>query len=159
LHALVARYRYLGNPRKTVAHLIQAGALRTDAVDGVFYAWPEESIVECQAPATVRFLAPFDPVVWDRLRFEHLWGWPYRFEAYTPPAKRLRGYYAMPMLWRDRVIGWANAGNQNGRLEVDVGFVAGRPVEKAFRTELDMEIQRLEAFLKPGGSGRISSAG
>ena len=35
----------------------------------------------------VRFLAPFDPVVWDRYRFEHLWGWAYRFEAYTPPAK------------------------------------------------------------------------
>ncbi len=61
-------------------------------------------------PRRVRFLAPFDPVVWDRRRFEHLWGWPYRFEAYTPSAKRIRGYYAMPLLWCDRVIGWANAG-------------------------------------------------
>ena len=37
---------------------------------------------------TVRLLAPFDPVVWDRDRFERLWGWAYRFEAYTPAAKR-----------------------------------------------------------------------
>lgn len=53
----------------------------------------------------VNFLAPFDPLVWDRRRFEHLWGWSYRFEAYTPPAKRVRGYYAMPLLWGERVIG------------------------------------------------------
>ena len=33
-----------------------------------------------------------------RARFEHLWGWAYRFEAYTPPAKRVRGRYAMPLL-------------------------------------------------------------
>jgi uncharacterized protein YcaQ len=39
----------------------------------------------------VRFLAPFDPIVWDRRRFELFWGWPYRFEAYTPPrTRRLR---------------------------------------------------------------------
>ena len=43
------------------------------------------------------FPGSFDPVVWDRRRFEHLWGWPYRFEAYTPLAKRVRGYYAMPL--------------------------------------------------------------
>ena len=35
----------------------------------------------------VHLLAPFDPVVWDRRRFELLWGWPYRFEAYTPVAE------------------------------------------------------------------------
>ena len=35
----------------------------------------------------VRLLAPFDPVVRDRARFELLWGWVYRFEAYTPGAQ------------------------------------------------------------------------
>ena len=56
----------------------------------------------------VRLFAPFDPVVWDRRRFEMFWGWPYRFEAYTPAPKRVRGYYALPLLWRDEVIGWGN---------------------------------------------------
>ena len=56
----------------------------------------------------VRLLTPFDPVVWDRRRFEIFWNWAYRFEAYTPPAKRQLGYYALPLLWRDRVIGWGN---------------------------------------------------
>ena len=41
-------------------------------------------------------------------RFETLWGWACRFEAYTPAAKRRLGYYALPVLWRDRVIGWDN---------------------------------------------------
>ena len=62
----------------------------------------------------VRLLAPFDPVVWDRRRFELFWGWPYRFEAYTPAPKRKLGYYALPLLWRDRVIGWANVSVRNG---------------------------------------------
>jgi len=62
--------------------------------------WPAPTVVfPNRRHAWCAFLAPFDPVVWDRLRFEHLWGWPYRFEAYyTPSAKRVRGYYAMPLL-------------------------------------------------------------
>ena len=38
-----------------------------------------------------------------------------RFEAYTPVKKRVRGYYAMPMLWGDRFIGWANVGARGAR--------------------------------------------
>jgi hypothetical protein len=95
----------------------------------------------------VRFLAPFDPLVWDRRRFEHFWGWRYRFEAYTPPAKRLRGYYAMPLLWHDSIIGWANARLEGEHLNVDVGFVEKRPRESGFQSELDTEITRLESFL------------
>ena len=78
-------------------------------VDGVDWYWPAGDDVSRAAPQDgVRLLAPFDPVVWDRDRFELLWGWVYRFEAYTPAPKRKRGYYALPLLWRDRVIGWSN---------------------------------------------------
>ena len=68
----------------------------------------QEDVARFEAPGTVRLLTPFDPVVWDRDRFELLWSWVYRFEAYTPAPKRKLGYYAMPLLWRDRVVGWAN---------------------------------------------------
>ncbi len=97
----------------------------------------------------MRFLAPFDPVIWDRARFEHLWGWAYRFEAYTPVKKRVRGYYAMPMLWKSDVTGWANAAIVAGKLDVKVGFINGRPRGVEFRRELDAEIARLEEFLRP----------
>jgi uncharacterized protein YcaQ len=85
-------------------------------------------------------------VVWDRKRFEHLWGWPYRFEAYTPPAKRVRGYYAMPLLWCDAVIGWANARVHGNRLNVEVGF-ENAPADSDFSRELEAEIARLQTFL------------
>jgi uncharacterized protein YcaQ len=95
-----------------------------------------------------RLLAPFDPVVWDRPRFELLWGWAYRFEAYTPAPRRVRGYYALPLLWRERVIGWGNVAVADGRLQADLGYVAGRaPREAAWRAALQDELQRMGEFL------------
>lgn len=98
----------------------------------------------------VRLLAPFDPVVHDRARFELLWDWEYRFEAYTPIPKRKLGYYAMPLLWRDRVIGWANVAVKNGALQCDIGYVGSRPSEKAFQRELEGELDRIRKFLALG---------
>ena len=101
-----------------------------------------------QVPDEVRLLAPFDPVVWDRLRFEIFWDWAYRFEAYTPAPKRLRGYYALPLLWRDAVIGWGNLSVVDGRLVPSMGFTSGRaPREPAFRRALEAEFGRIGDFL------------
>ncbi len=147
LHANIARLRRLGNPRTILGEMLRAGELENETIDGVRYLWlPSTHFKDLELPR-VRFLAPFDPLVWDRRRFEHLWGWPYRFEAYTPAAKRVRGYYAMPLLWRDRVIGWVNASLNGGSLDVETGFVQKRPREKEFRTETDAEIARMEKFL------------
>ena len=80
--------------------------------------WRAGGIARRGSPQAVRLLAPFDPIVWERRRFEHLWGWDYRFEAYTRPEQRRFGYYAMPLLWGYDVIGWANislADGTNGR--------------------------------------------
>jgi uncharacterized protein YcaQ len=99
----------------------------------------------------VRLLAPFDPVVWCRRRFELLWGWAYRFEAYTPAAKRVRGYYALPLLWREHVIGWGNlATKDDGRLAVDIGYVAGTPrKDTGYAPALADELDRVRRFLVP----------
>jgi uncharacterized protein len=115
-------------------------------VDGVDWYWPGKEKMPVPEER-VRLLAPFDPLVWDRDRFELLWGWVYRFEAYTPAAKRIRGYYALPMLWRDRVIGWANVSVKEGELQSEVGYVKSAPREAAFRRELEMEMDRMRAFL------------
>ena len=97
----------------------------------------------------VKLLAPFDPIVWDRTRFEALWGWAYRFEAYTPAAKRLRGYYAMPLLRGDRVIGWGNLAVKGGALDAAFGFVDGRaPRDASFARALDVELDRMRDFLR-----------
>jgi uncharacterized protein YcaQ len=118
-------------------------------VDGVDWYWPigeRPGVVE--PDDIVRVLAPFDPVVWDRRRFELLWNWAYRLEAYTPVPKRTWGYYALPLLWRDGVIGWANVAVAGRALTMDVGFVAGKPPrDRRFRQALADERARLCAFL------------
>lgn len=123
--------------------------LSQERVDNVDWYWPTDEIATGHvAQETVRLLAPFDPLVHDRSRFELLWGWVYRFEAYTPVAKRKLGYYAMPLLWRDRVIGWASLSVKNGKLEADLGYVASKPPrERAFKRELDAELDRVRTFL------------
>jgi uncharacterized protein YcaQ len=119
-------------------------------VGGIDWYWPvRHDPARSEVAERVRLLAPFDPVVQDRARFELLWEWVYRFEAYTPPKKRKLGYYALPMLWRDRVIGWANARVEGGRLDVQLGYVAGGgPRERAFGRELDAEVERMRSFLR-----------
>ncbi len=120
-------------------------------VDGVDWYWPADEKPRGAAAgddATVRLLAPFDPVVWDRRRFELFWGWAYRFEAYTPAARRLRGYYALPLLWRGRVIGWGNLSVAGGRLAAELGYVSGKaPRDAAFRRRLEEELERMRVFL------------
>ena len=119
-------------------------------VDGADWYWPADTRPPGPEPDdSVRLLSPFDPVVWDRTRFELLWGWVYRFEAYTPPSRRKLGYYALPILWRDRVIGWSNVSVQGGRLEAGFGWARSAPRERAFKRELDAELQRIRAFLAP----------
>jgi uncharacterized protein YcaQ len=135
----------------------QAAAARAKArlpkarVDGQTWYWPageSPASRRHEAPDAVRLLAPFDPVVWDRRRFELFWGWAYRFEAYVPAPQRVRGYYALPMLWRDQVIGWGNLSVAGGALVPQLGYVAGRPPREAgFRRALDDELERVRLFL------------
>ena len=118
-------------------------------VDGVDWYWPaDEDPRGCAVQDAVRLLAPFDPVVSDRARFELFWGWVYRFEAYTPLHKRIRGYYALPLLWRDRVIGWANLAVKNGALQAEFGYVESHPRrDRGFQRELEAELDRIRTFL------------
>ena len=116
---------------------------------GMEWYWPAgEQPEAADPPDTVRLLAPFDPVVWDRRRFELLWSWPYRFEAYTPVPKRRWGYYALPLLWRENVIGWANVSTRARTLTIETGYVAGKPPrDRSFRHTLAEEHARLRTFL------------
>jgi hypothetical protein len=124
--------------------------LASTRIDGTAWYWPADENPRSvrYAPAdAVRFLAPFDPIVWDRRRFERLWGWTYRFEAYTPAAKRKLGYYALPMLFGDRIVGWGNASVLADRLEIDTGFVDKPVASRRFRDAFYEERERMSAFL------------
>jgi uncharacterized protein YcaQ len=121
-------------------------------VDGVDWYWPaEEKPARAALDEAVRLLAPFDPIVRDRDRFELLWNWVYRFEAYTPARKRKLGYYALPLLWQGRVIGWGNLAVKNGTLVPELGYVAGAPPsDPTFQRELEAELERMRIFLGIG---------
>jgi uncharacterized protein len=163
LRAVLARFIYIVPDTRsrigTIEALLAEGRLEADVVDGVKYLWPA-GLLDRQltdAPREVRFLAPFDPIVWDRRRFEHLWGWAYRFEAYVPERDRRLGYYAMPLLWMDRVVGWVNCTGAADRLQVRAGFLAGKPKERDFRPAFDREVARMEHFLSSLRNGPTRS--
>ncbi|MCH6258854.1 winged helix DNA-binding domain-containing protein [Puniceicoccaceae bacterium K14] len=145
-------FKYLVGSReerqKCLQELIEAGRIRTDLIDSIEYISLDGSKLKQRPLKSVRILAPFDPIVRDRTRFEHLWNWTYRFEAYTPKAKRKLGYYAMPLLWRDQVIGWANANVEDQRLKVEFGYASKKPTTKDYRTASEKEVTRLACFLK-----------
>jgi uncharacterized protein YcaQ len=132
---------------EALARMQRGRGMRRLEAEGTLFLLPADETSSSEPDERVRLLAPFDPVVWDRRRFEMLWGWDYRFEAYTPPPKRRFGYYALPMLWRDDVIGWANAANDHGTLRVAIGFAKARPRGAPFLRALEAEVAALAAAL------------
>ncbi len=136
----------LTDPAEAVRTLLATGELESGEADGERYLWPP-GLRAAEPPPDVRLLAPFDPLVWDRRRFAMLWDWDYRFEAYVPAPDRRLGYYALPLLWGEHIIGWANAAVTNGTLHVQPGFVSTKPKGRDFSRALEAEIARLNTFL------------
>ncbi|MCU0656509.1 MAG: winged helix DNA-binding domain-containing protein [Polyangiaceae bacterium] len=154
------RLSVYGNPDLKVAlqEAVRRAPLRSLELDGVRYLWPDGEPALEEAPREVRLLAPFDPLVWDRQRFEQLHGWAYRFEAYTPESQRRFGYYALPLCWGDAVIGWANLRREGEELHAELGFAGKKPGSRAFDRALEEELERLRVFLveprvTPPGAG------
>jgi uncharacterized protein YcaQ len=94
--------------------LIEQGELLPVHVDGLreprHILAEELPILEATAPVTstkaaVSFVAPLDPLLWDRRLLQRLFAFDYRWEIYTPAAKRRFGYYALPVLFGDRLVG------------------------------------------------------
>jgi len=80
----------------------------------------EEAADGALKPTYTTLLSPFDPIVWDRARASELFGFDYRIECYTPAAKRVYGYFSLPILRRGALIGRldAKAHRREGRFEI-----------------------------------------
>ncbi len=78
------------------------------------------SMNESSSPETIHLLAPLDPIIYDRRVTSALWNFDYTWEAYTPPHKRVRGYYALPILSGLEIVGHldAKADRKSGKLVI-----------------------------------------
>lgn len=103
---LVDYYRLPKVPAKArVAELVEDGLLVEAEVEG----WDRPALLHPEAvtPRSIdacTLLSPFDPVVWCRERGVRLFGFEYKIEIYTPAAKRVYGYYVLPMLLGDQIV-------------------------------------------------------
>ena len=107
-----------------------------------------ESVIagQQQPKPRLEFLAPLDPMLWDRKLIEAIWDYQYSWEIYTPAAKRKYGYYVLPMLYGDRLIGRIEpkADNKTETLTIrNIWFEPGVRQTKKLSTLIDKTIQRL----------------
>ena len=138
------------------ARLEKNGSITAVQVEGIrfpMYLLSEdlpllESVTAGQADTKARleFLAPLDPMLWDRKLIEALWEYRYSWEIYTPAAKRKYGYYVLPVLYGDRFVGRVEpkADRQNRTLSVrNVWYEPGVRRTRKLSALVDGAAQRL----------------
>ena len=141
------------------SELETAGAVTAVQVEGIrtpFYILSEDKPLmeavlkdETDTKARLEFLAPLDPMLWDRKLVEAIWGYQYSWEIYTPVEKRKYGYYVLPILYGQNLIGRieAIADRKNSTLEIrNIWYEAGVRQTKKMGTMLDAAIRRLAKF-------------
>ena len=159
----IATYFYLGTARvsRSIAELVELGELVPVAVDG----WSDRAYLAAAARRPRRvdaraLLAPFDPLVFDRARVERLFGMRYRIEIYTPAPKRVFGYYVLPFLLGDTLVGRVDLKADraratlvvqaaHGEVGVDRAAVAAALAEELRLMAEWLELDRIE--VRPAG--------
>lgn len=129
--------------------------VRVEGISAVLYYLAEDEalmdeILSGKAYATrTEFLAPLDGMMWDRKLIQALFGYHYRWEIYTPAAQRKYGYYTLPILRGDRLIGRIEpvcVRKQNLLQVKNIWLEEDTADSPALRRDLDAAVNRLCAF-------------
>lgn len=140
--------------------LVERGAVRTVQVEGWktpgYYHADAEKAIKVAAKGNIpvsktTFLSPFDPIVWDRTRALELFDFDYKIEVYTPAPKRKYGYFTLPILYQNRLIGRLDpkAHRQDGLFEIRaLHFEPGVVVDEAMIASLKQALQECAAWHK-----------
>ena len=143
----------------------QAGrilSVQAEAADGsapqIAFAladWQDRLQRAPEAPDRTRLLCPFDPILRDRDRCLRRFGFDYRFEAFTPAAKRQYGYYVLPILEGERLVGRLDAKVHRERDLLEVRGLWWEPGVKATKIRLKRLTEALERLAAFTGAGVI----
>jgi len=130
-----------------IAELVAAGELVPVTVEG----WGERAWLHADARVPRRLtadalLSPFDPVVWFRRRAERMYGFHYRIEIYTPAPKRVFGYYVLPVLQDDRLVGRIDLKSDRQRGVLRVRTAWQEPGERLDADRLAETLRRTAAW-------------
>jgi len=96
----------------------------------------------------LRFLAPVDPVVWDRRRFQLFCGSEYKWRPMCRPTSAAWAITRCPCYGGEQILGWANLKVVDGRLQHELGFAGPRPRGSTFQLAVDEALQRMQEFLE-----------
>ena len=136
--------------RLRMAELASEGELREVRVEG----WREPAFLhpEAKTPRAISaaaLLSPFDPVVWYRPRAERMFGFDYRIEIYVPREKRKYGYYVLPFLLGEQLVGRVDlkADRAEGCLRVLGAFVEAHATADAVADPLATELRTMATWL------------
>jgi len=132
--------------RDAVASLVAEGALERLAVEdgGAPVLVPTATELDRPRPSAAVLLSPFENLLWDRPFALRTFGFDHLIEVYKPAPERRYGYYVLPFLWRDRIVGRADLKSERATRELVVrafhredGVRASGALDDAFDRALD----------------------
>jgi uncharacterized protein YcaQ len=145
--------------KQVLAKLLADNKIAAAAVEGIkvpfYYRTEDEELMReildgsADLKPRMSFIAPLDPLMWDKALIQALWGFTYSWEIYTPAVKRKYGYYTLPIIYGDRFVGRIEAvpDRKEGILRVKgLWWEQGVRQTKALRSALERALRDFAKF-------------